>query len=353
MIKVLVVDDSAFMRKMLTDLLEEDPRIQVIDKARNGKEAVDKVQSLHPDVITLDVEMPVMNGLEALQQIMDKHPTPVIMVSSTTKEGASTTIRAMEYGAFDFITKPSGAISLDIHKVKNNLVEKVLHASKVPVKKLSTRKETVDRATAVTKETTLHIPAKKLSEKALVAIGTSTGGPKALQKVLTKLPADFPHPILIVQHMPKGFTKSLSERLNNLSKITVKEAEDGEIIKKGVAYIAPGGYHLKVRRIGTSVAILLDHSDPVNGHRPSVDAMFHSIAGLPNQEVLAVILTGMGSDGTNGLLKLKQKRRTLAVAESEETAVVYGMPKAAIQTNEVDVIANIDSVAGVITRLCY
>ncbi|MFA9558065.1 chemotaxis response regulator protein-glutamate methylesterase [Evansella sp. AB-rgal1] len=356
MIKVLVVDDSAFMRKVISDLLEEEQDITVVDRARNGEDALKKIKLHHPDVITLDVEMPIMNGIEALQMIMKEVPTPVIMVSSTTVEGADTTIRAMEYGAFDFIPKPSGPISLDIHKVKEDLVLKIKLAAKVPLSKLHSVKSRIVEAkdSLHTQLETYEIKRRDdfLSSKGIVAIGTSTGGPRALQQILTTLPSDFPFPIVIVQHMPTGFTKSLSKRLNDLSKITVKEAENGDILKKGIAYIAPGGLHLKVRKIGMSLGIQLDSSETVHGHRPSVDTMFSSLATLPNVDVLAIVLTGMGTDGTKGLELLKKSQRVVAIAESQNTAVVFGMPRAVIQSNLVDLVVDIDQISTTIMKQC-
>ncbi|MCE7794585.1 chemotaxis response regulator protein-glutamate methylesterase [Salipaludibacillus sp. CUR1] len=333
------------MRKMISEMLNNQPDIYVLDKARNGKDAVEKVKQLNPDVITMDVEMPVMSGIEALKEIMAEHPKPVIMISSVTKEGADTTIKAMEYGAFDFISKPSGSISLDIHKVEKELIDKIRLASSVKVTKLTQSpagKIASDHLVPSVKTPKIDL---KSCVSGMVVIGTSTGGPKALQKVLPLLPATFPHPVLVVQHMPEGFTKSLSERLDALSHIKVKEAENGEIIKKGVAYIAPGGYHLKVRRVGTSVAIHLDQSPSVNGHRPSVDVMFTSLSAVKLDKVIAVLMTGMGQDGKNGLLHLKKSVKTAAIAESESTAVVFGMPKAAIETNLVDEVKDIDAIA--------
>ncbi|WP_096189107.1 protein-glutamate methylesterase/protein-glutamine glutaminase [Evansella halocellulosilytica] len=351
MINVLVVDDSAFMRKMISDFLEEDSAINVIAKARNGEDALEKIVQYKPDVVTLDVEMPVMNGIHALKVIMEKYPTPTIMLSSTTKEGAETTIEAMELGAFDFIPKPSGPISLDIHKVKSSLVEKVKWAAKTKVTKLSKfeRKKSLPHSHDI-KQINKRFSSKS-ETKTVVAIGTSTGGPKALQEVLPVIPECFPHPILIVQHMPKGFTKSLSQRLNSLSKITVKEAEDGEILKQGVAYIAPGGYHLLAKKMGTSIVIKLDVSEPVNGHRPSVDTMFNSLCQL-NVKVIAAILTGMGSDGTKGLLNLKMNTQTCSIAESEMTSIVYGMPRSAVETRKVDFVLDLEDVAPKIVSEC-
>ncbi len=351
MIRVLVVDDSAFMRKMITDLLEEDNRIDVIATARNGQDALKKIQDLNPDVVTLDVEMPVMNGLDALKKIMKTVPKPVIMVSSTTKEGAENTVIAMAYGAIDFIAKPSGAISLDLHKVQEELIDKVILAANVKMAKVLQKKE-VEEINKLPKKDLPKRQPKKLLGKKLIAIGTSTGGPKALQQVLTKLPEDINVPILIVQHMPAGFTKSLASRLNSLSNITVKEAEDGEVVKKGVAYIAPGGYHLKIRSIGTTLAIHLDQTPPENGHRPSVDTMLNSLANISQYSIITVIMTGMGSDGTKGLLKLKNDREVVAIAESEESAVVFGMPRAAINTNKIDEIVHLDNVASAIVKYC-
>ncbi|OIJ10021.1 chemotaxis response regulator protein-glutamate methylesterase [Anaerobacillus arseniciselenatis] len=339
------------MRKMITDLLEEDQRIEVIATARNGQDAIKKIQDLNPDVVTLDVEMPVMNGIDALKKIMKTVPKPVIMVSSTTKEGAENTVLAMSFGAIDFIAKPSGAISLDLHKVQQELIDKVLLAANVKLTKVLQKKQANEVSKSRPTEVTKSQP-KKLLDKKVIAIGTSTGGPKALQQVLTKLPEDINVPIFIVQHMPVGFTKSLASRLNNLSKIMVKEAEDGEVVKKGVAYIAPGGYHLKIRSIGTTLAIQLDQTPPENGHRPSVDTMLNSLANINQYSIITVIMTGMGSDGTKGLLKLKNNQDVIAIAESEESAVVFGMPRAAINTNKVDEIVHLNDIAKAIVSYC-
>lgn len=350
MIEVLVVDDSAFMRKVITDLLEEDQRIKVVGTARNGQDAIEKIKKYDPDVVTLDLTMPVMDGFEALKEIMRTFPRPVIIVSSTTKEGADNTVLAMSYGAVDFIAKPSGSISLDMKKVQKQLVEKVILAKDIKAKNLFTP---VDHQMVVKKIPEENkAPSEQVDGKKIIAIGTSTGGPKALQQVLTKLPADFRHPILIVQHMPEGFTKSLADRLDSLSSIKVKEAEDGEVIKNGVAYIARGGYHLKVKNLGKTSAIDLDKSEPESGHRPSVDTLFKSIAKLTDYAVVAVILTGMGSDGTKGIIDLKNKKNVVAIAESEESAVVYGMPRSAVQSNNVDEVVHLYDIASAILRYC-
>ncbi|GAB6005065.1 chemotaxis response regulator protein-glutamate methylesterase [Geobacillus sp. G4] len=343
-IKVLVVDDSAFMRKWISDFLSEHPRLEVIGTARNGREALEKIAALRPDVVTLDVEMPVMNGLETLQRIMRDHPVPVVMVSSTTTEGAENTIAAMQYGAVDFVAKPSGPISLDLYKVKDELIGKVLHASEANVAAL----------TAPRRQRPSWRPSFKAAarpQQAIVAIGTSTGGPRALETVLTQLPPDLAAPVVAVQHMPKGFTTSLANRLDALAAITVKEAEDGEVLQNGTAYIAPGGVHLIVREEGGALKARFDESPPRAGHRPAVDVLFESLAAIRLCRKIAVIMTGMGSDGTAGLKKLKESGNTKAIAEARETAVVFGMPRAAIEAGVVDVIVPLDSIAAAIVQL--
>ncbi|USK61228.1 protein-glutamate methylesterase/protein-glutamine glutaminase [Peribacillus asahii] len=363
-IKVLVVDDSAFMRKLIAEFLTEDSRLEVVGSARNGQDAISKIQSLRPDVVTLDVEMPIMNGLEALEKIMKDCPTPVVMLSSTTKEGAENTLMAMQNGAFDFIAKPSGAISLDLYKVKQEIIDKVVAASWVNVHKLQKNAGEIQRNLSGCKKyskiesglsvvSSYAVRDRVYRSKKIVLIGTSTGGPRALQTVLTNLPQSINAPILVVQHMPPGFTKSLAERLDSLCHIHVKEAEDGELIQKGTAYIAPGGFHLKVRKMGTGLVIVLEQSEPRNGHRPSVDVMFESVASeLIDFTKTTVIMTGMGSDGANGLIELKKKGQVKAIAESQETSIVFGMPKAAIATHLIDTVENVENIAKTIVKYC-
>ncbi|WP_110113026.1 chemotaxis response regulator protein-glutamate methylesterase [Bacillus sp. CGMCC 1.16541] len=359
-VKVLIVDDSAFMRKLISDFLEEDGRFQVVSTARNGEDALKKIELCNPDVITLDVEMPKMNGLDMLQQLMKQTPIPVVMISSTTYEGAQNTILALEYGAVDFLAKPSGAISLDLHKVKEALVEKVMMASQANISVFHNKRmsnDSVIKQASFLREDTSKIeltksltPTITKHSKKIVCIGTSTGGPKALQEVLKGLPKQIDAPIVIVQHMPSGFTKSLATRLNALCSIPVKEAENGEVLKSGTAYIAPGGLHLTVKKVGASLALNLDKSEPIRGHRPAVDRLFESISLLHDYKRIAVILTGMGSDGTEGLKKLKGSGNTKAIAESEETSVVYGMPKAAIATSLVDCVEPLYRISNKITE---
>lgn len=359
--KLLIVDDSAFMRKLIGDFFSESNVIEVLGIARNGKDAIQKIKALKPDVVTMDVEMPEMNGLDALKQIMSEIPTAVVMLSSTTQKGTEITMQAMEYGAVDFVAKPSGTISLDLHKIKDELVTKVENAASVTISKMNRINTTAPAAK------TSHLFEKKALEaktnsakqvqnwnknnKKMVLIGTSTGGPRALQEVITKLPKDMKAPVLIVQHMPAGFTKSLAERLNQLAEIIVKEAENGDILRDGHAYIAPGGYHMKIHKLGSTYSIVLDNKDaPRAGHRPSVDVLFEDNSHYNDFDKIAVIMTGMGSDGSKGLQQLKRNGKVVAIAESANTCIVYGMPKAAVETNLVNEVVDLDNIAKTIIQ---
>ncbi|MFS0823592.1 protein-glutamate methylesterase/protein-glutamine glutaminase [Bacillus sp. 1P02SD] len=350
-INVLIVDDSAFMRKLISNFLQEDSRIHVVGTARNGMDALDKIKKLNPDVVTLDIEMPEMNGIEALQRIMNESPRPVVMLSSTTKEGAENTLLAIQNGAVDFIQKPSGSISIDLHLIKNELVSKVLQAGRVNMallkKPLKIQENNTSRNTDYSK---IELEPNRNIKK-IVCIGTSTGGPRALQQVLPRFPKNYPAPIVIVQHMPAGFTKSLANRLNSLCEITVKEAENGEVLKAGIAYIAPGGHHMKIKKIGTSLAVNIDESEIRNGHRPSVDVLFESISEVKGIQKISVIMTGMGTDGSYGLKKLKETGQAVAIAESQETSIVFGMPKSAIETHLVDRVEKLEEIADTIISL--
>ncbi|SEM21280.1 two-component system, chemotaxis family, response regulator CheB [Paenisporosarcina quisquiliarum] len=355
--KLLIVDDSAFMRKLISDFFIDHKSIEVIGIARNGKDAIEKIKTLQPNVITMDVEMPVMNGLEALRQIMSDMPVPVVMLSSTTKSGAESTMQAMEYGAVDFIAKPSGTISLDLHKIKEELVEKVENAAQVSINKMKKRSPL-----PLNNRVTKNVEVKKMTDspnvikwdkmnKKMVLIGTSTGGPRALQEVITKLPSNIKAPVLIVQHMPAGFTKSLAQRLNQLSAIEVKEAEDGDVLQNGHAYIAPGGYHMRIQKRGSSYYIVLDDKEaPRSGHRPAVDVLFEDNSQFNDFDKIAVIMTGMGSDGSLGLKQLKNSGNVVAIAEAASTCIVYGMPKAAVETNLVNEVVDLDQIAKTIIQ---
>lgn len=359
-IRAMVIDDSAFMRKVIKNLLQESGKIEVIDTARNGKDALDKLQHITPDVITLDVEMPIMNGIEFLEKLFAFKKIPVVMLSSLTTNGASETLRALDLGAVDFITKPSGVFPFELENLQSEIVEKVLSAAAIDVNKIKVKAENrivdrpiiqTDRKKDLYKQT--QVTPKQFRD--LVAIGTSTGGPRALQEVLVKLPANFPAPILIVQHMPPGFTKSLAERLDALCNIRVVEATQDERVQQGVAYIAPGNYHmtLNVNHQGEMHIHLDKNTPPRMGHRPSVDVLFESIAQIPNIRKYIVIMTGMGSDGTRGLMAIKEKNQaeTIAIAEHESTCVVYGMPRSAIQTGLTDQVVPLDQIGDQLTAL--
>lgn len=363
---VLVVDDSAFMRKVITDIIGKHPQMEVVGTARNGKDALQKLTTLRPDVMTLDIEMPIMDGLEALKEIMRIQPTPIVMLSSTTKRGAENTVLAMENGAVDFIAKPGGAISLNLKDIEEEITAKVFAASKVAVGKLSFANKSLNNQALYMKGPSRlkHAVAKQypMSEarrvahtgvgQTIVAIGTSTGGPRALQQVLTNLPADLQAPVVIVQHMPPGFTKSLADRLHHLSEIAVTEVQHGEVLQNGTAYIAPGGKHFTVKKKGASlIADISDTLPPIKGHRPSVDLLFDSIAALTSMRCIAIIMTGMGQDGMEGTKYLKSKLQTMTIAESEETCVVYGMPKAIVDEQLADEIIPLHEIAQTIVRL--
>ena len=358
------------MRKLIGDFFKGSTKIDVVGTARNGKDALKKIQLLKPDVVTMDVEMPEMNGLDALKEIMGECPVPVVMLSSTTQRNAENTLMAMEYGAVDFVAKPSGTISLDLHKIQDELIHKVEQAANVPIEKLKRRTKPMRRAIVepIKKETIVKPAIPRLvavermpevpvfvnkprtdwskTSKKIVVIGTSTGGPRALQEVITKLPKNIQAPILVVQHMPAGFTKSLATRLNQLSEVTVKEAEQGDILHNGVVYIAPGGYHMKLRKVGMSFGIVLDQNEPPrSGHRPSVDVLFQDVSQYSDFDKIAVIMTGMGYDGSKGLTALKENGNVIAIAESPDTCIVYGMPKAAVETQLVDEVTDVDEIA--------
>ncbi|SHG57616.1 two-component system, chemotaxis family, response regulator CheB [Thermosyntropha lipolytica DSM 11003] len=353
-IRVLVVDDSAFMRKVISDIINNEPDLEVVDKARDGLEAVAKVKELKPDVVTMDVEMPGLDGLTALERIMKECPTPVVMLSSVTKSGAEQTLKALQLGAVDFVTKPSGQISLDINKVREDIVRKIKIAAgtKKNLANLNNIIQAPERKGFFSKDK-LTDYSKSLHK--LVIIGTSTGGPKALHQVIPKLPASIDAGILIVQHMPPGFTRSLAERLDAVSEIKVKEAEAGEKIVPGCAYIAPGDHHLCVEARGSGgnreLFIVTDRNIPPRGGlRPAVDVTLESVARNYWGHIVAVIMTGMGHDGAAGLPLIKEKGGKI-IAEHESTCIVYGMPKAAVETGKVDKIVPLYHISEEIVKM--
>jgi len=347
-IKVLIVDDSAFMRKVISDMLLSDTTIDVVGTAKNGKDALEKIEVYQPDVITMDIEMPIMDGLTALKKIMATVPRPVIMLSSLTKKGADETLKALDYGAFDFITKPSSLIKVSTPEVRDELLSKIKTASKTKMSKPSKLKSfTPPVHQSLYKN--MGSPEGNTQFKKIIAIGTSTGGPRALQDVIPLIPKNIDAGIVIVQHMPPGFTKSLAERLDSMSQIHVKEAEHGDVIKSGCAYLAPGDSHLKVYKQGSQFVIKLDDGERVSGHKPSVDAMMYSIAALNEKNVIGVIMTGMGADGAKGLSELKAKNAYI-IAQDEESCVVFGMPKSTIKLGVVDKVASLSNITNEIMK---
>lgn len=348
-IKAVVIDDSAFMRKSLSIILSSDPDIEIIGTARDGLEGYELVKNTKPDVVTLDIEMPRMDGLTALKKIMAECPTQVIMVSSLTTDGAEATLKALELGAVDFIPKEMSFVSVNIVNIKEELIRKI--KTLVKSKALTSRLQKIRGTKAsdqLPKAKTLgSLP--KLGYKA-IALGISTGGPLSLQKVIPALKQQSNLPIFIVQHMPPKFTKSLADRLNNMSTLSVKEAEDKEEVQNGMVYIAPGGFHMKINKNGNGKAYINISETPTNTlHRPSVDVMMDSVIDVYGKHTLGIIMTGMGKDGAEGIKKLKQLGG-YCLAQDESSCVVYGMPKAIADAGYADVVAPLEKIPEIINK---
>ncbi len=354
-IQVLIVDDSALMRTVLSDIINQSPDMEVIGRARNGQDALDQLAKIKPDVVTMDVEMPGMDGLTALSLIMKQCPVPVIMVSSLTKRGTEQTMKALQLGAVDFIAKPSGQLSLDVKIIGEDLKRKIIIAAGAR-KKL----QNLYRSAGISMPSAsvpIHITKKVINKtaslKKLVVIGTSTGGPKALHQVIPGISSQLDAGVLVVQHMPAGFTKSLAERLDAISSLKVKEAEDGEKICPGCVYLAPGDYHLAtVRQTQQGQNILLvslNKQPPRAGHRPSVDVMLESAVQNFWAPMVCVIMTGMGSDGAAGLALIKEQGG-ITIVEDQSTCIVYGMPKSAVETGKVDRIVPLNNIGAEINK---
>jgi two-component system chemotaxis response regulator CheB len=352
-IRVLVVDDSALMRRMIGDMIESAEGCEVIDTARNGREAIEKVQALRPDVVTMDVEMPVMNGIDALREIMAECPTPVVMLSSRTERGAEETIRSLELGAVDFVCKPSGAISMDIAEVKEILIAKLRLA--VHARLLPPAVAYPCRRPARVGSPSVAYPCRRLARVGssavpadrVVVIGSSTGGPRALETIIPQLPPDLSAAVVVAQHMPPGFTAAMAERLNTLSALRVREAADGDMVTQGEVLIAPGGRHLLVN---SRKRMMISDAPPVWGVRPAVDVLMTSAAETYGAACVGVILTGMGQDGARGAALIRRAGgRTLA--QDEDTCVVYGMPKAAVEQGGVDLVVPLPQIAATIVQI--
>lgn len=346
-IKLLVVDDSAFMRKAIENMVKSAPDIQIVGFARNGKEAVELAEKLNPDVITLDIEMPVMDGLEALKQIMSKCPTSVIMVSSLTFEGAEATLKALELGAVDFLTKDKSFASFGVMKLEDQIIQKIRQfGTKKFFKRLNINQTVQTTSTSYTPKVKAGLGNKKI-----VAIGVSTGGPQSLQKVIPSLPTTLNRPVLVVQHMPPNFTASLANRLNSLSQLTVVEAQGKEKLEPNTVYIAKGGFHLKIKKVGPNYYTEVTNEPSNVLHIPSVDIMVESVAESFGKDGLGVIMTGMGSDGLKGLQKLK-KLGGAVIAQNQETCVVYGMPRAVVEAGIADEVVPLEAIANTIVSYC-
>lgn len=356
-IKILIVDDSAFMRKALSMMLESDPQIKIIGTARDGEEGIEKVKKLKPDLVTMDIEMPRMDGLTALRRIMAENPVPVMMVSSLTTDGAGATLDALDLGAVDFIPKQLSYVSLDIIKIKEELLAKIKNIASrkhILMAKYKTRSFSSYEKTEKPQNNVKSAPPKTATNKFIpkrhhqvniIALGTSTGGPPALQSVIPKLPRNLPVGMLVDQHMPALFTKSLAERLDGLSQVTVKEASDGDPVEPGVVYIAPGGKQMMVKKIGVRGRVVVSNEPSNTLYKPCVDVLMNSVADEYGKFSLGVILTGMGHDGLEGLKQMKEKGGII-IAQNEDTCIVYGMPKAVIDAKIADHIAPISEIAG-------
>jgi two-component system, chemotaxis family, protein-glutamate methylesterase/glutaminase len=321
--RVLVVDDSAFMRKLITDILSSSDEFEVVGTARDGYDALRKVHSLDPDLVTMDVEMPGLDGLTALGYIMSETPRPVVMLSAYTTAGGAATMRALDYGAVDFVAKPSGAVSRDLKRVGDRLLQALRAAATANLSMLPVRV-----APPPPVEPPAGAPEKELPSHLVVAITASTGGPRALTELIPRLRAPLGAAVLVVQHMPPRFTRTLADRLNGMSTLRVSEAMDGEEVCADHVYLAPGDYHMRVQRREGQVCIALDRGPTLWGVRPAADPLFHSVAEVYGPRAVGVVLTGMGRDGADGLAAMVEAGAA-GIAQDRATSVIYGMPQAA------------------------
>ena len=336
-IRVLVVDDSALVRELLTAGLAKDPELEVVGSAANPYIARDKIVELRPDVLTLDVEMPRMDGVDFLRRLMPQYPIPVIMVSALTQKGAQITLEALEAGAIDFVTKPSTDVARGLNQMLADLRQKIKMAAQVDLSAWKHRAVKREKTGPVVVRTALSESTDKV-----IAIGASTGGTEAIRRVISAFPANMPG-IVIVQHMPPGFTKHFSDNLNEICEMDVQEAQTGDRVMPGRVLIAPGGKHMTVRRSGGIYLVDCQEGENVNGHCPSVDVLFHSVARYVAGNAVGVILTGMGGDGAEGLLAMRQAGAK-TIAQDETSCVVFGMPKVAIERGAVERIGPLDSI---------
>ena len=344
-IRVLVVDDSALMRKVIPQILESDNSIQVVGTAIDGNFGLKKLDELRPQVVTLDLEMPGMGGLEMLKEIMRRQKVPVIVVSSHSTQGASVTLKALSLGAFDFVAKPTD-VSTRMQEIARELISKIKAAAQ-------------SRGIQIQSEMEFPLPVPRQKQKPgapkeptkVVAIGISTGGPQSLQYMLAQFPADFPGSIVVVQHMPEGFTDMFARRLDECCSLNVKEAQSGDLLQAGRVLICPGSRHIKLKKLPLGDIAILSDDPPVNGHRPSADVMFKSVAEEFGPKALGVLMTGMGEDGANGLGMIKAAGG-MTIAQGEQSCIVFGMPKAAIERGHAMRVVDLDALAGTIQAYC-
>jgi len=349
-VRVLIVDDSGFFRRRVSEILSEDPLIEVVGFAVDGKDAIAKVKELKPDVVTMDIEMPVMDGITATRELMAKNPLPILMFSSLTTDGAKATLDALEAGAVDFLPKKFEDISKDREEAKKLLCQRVKAVVRSQVRP-NQQKTSIQAKSSLSTKSLINkaVRPARVKKPKLLAIGTSTGGPVALQQVLTQLPENFPLPIILVQHMPSTFTPAFSQRLDKLCAIHVKQADDGDILKPGTAYLAPGGKQMLLVGSNLNPKLKINDGDQSLTYKPSVDVTLTSIAAIFPNETLAIIMTGMGADGRNGAVLLNQKGSTIW-AQDEASCVVYGMPAAVTEAGVVDKILPLSDIGSSINN---
>ena len=344
--RVLIVDDSAFMRKVLEEIIRTDPKLEVVGQAKDGREAITMAQSLQPDVLTMDINMPRMDGLEATQHIMTQNPRPILIVSSESRQGAASTLRALELGAIDFVTKPSSGIDLDMKNVRDELLSKLKMAAKVRVVRTAALHDSPAGASPKLPAAAAGDPGNFDAKLPLVVIAASTGGPATLMRLMPRFPKDFPAAVVLVQHMPATFTSQLSLQLTEVSAIRVKEAEANEALQAGTFYVCPGSHHLRISLTGR---IKLDDGPRISGYRPCADVALESAAAYGGANVVAVVLTGMGNDGAKGVQAVKAAHGSV-LAQDEASSVIFGMPAEAIRTGSVDQVAGIDEMFAAIEK---
>jgi two-component system chemotaxis response regulator CheB len=352
-IRVLIVDDSTFMCRVLRDIINADPQLEVVGQGRDGRDAVAMAESLKPDVITMDINMPHVDGLQATEQIMSQHPRPIVIVSSESREGAASTLRALELGAIDFVPKPSSGIDLDMRSVRDDLTRKLKLASKVRVVRTATRSKSVAPASAGSVVRNPHATASQTGDKSpIVVIAASTGGPAAVTKVVEGLPKDLAAAVILVLHMPAAFTSQFTAQLSEVASLAVKEAAPNETVQPGTIYICPGSSHLRMSLQGK---IQLDQGPRIEGYRPCADVAFETIASYARGLAIGVVLTGMGNDASKGALALRSKGG-FVIAQDEATSMIFGMPAEAIKLGAVHEVRPLSEISAAIesrvAKLC-